>query len=150
MTEVIATVAITLSSAFLFAYWFRYTCLLILSAKTAHDYAFDVATERGLNFLGVQAQLTQTAAGELDRLRDLLDRDYALIARMLTEIRGSNVERGLETRMLAVDYGLARMWFAVSRRFSVSSARQALEEMSLVVAHFANSVGEAAAAPSAA
>jgi hypothetical protein len=146
MTELLATVAITLSSVALFAYWFRYTTLLMLSARTARDYALAVATANGLNFLGVQAQLRETGASDLDRLYELLDRDYAIIARMLTQLSGSTVESGLETRMLAIDYRLAGAWYRVSRRFSVESARQALEEMSLVVAHFANSVGEASAA----
>jgi hypothetical protein len=37
MLELVATGIITASSVFLFAYWFRYTCLLILSAKTTLD-----------------------------------------------------------------------------------------------------------------
>ena len=44
MLELIVTVVITLSSVLMFGYWFRYTCLLILSATTTRDYAVDVAT----------------------------------------------------------------------------------------------------------
>ena len=39
MIELLATTIITLSSVALFGYWFRYTCLLILSARTTRDYA---------------------------------------------------------------------------------------------------------------
>ncbi len=146
MIELLATAAITFSSVVLFAYWFRYTCLLILSAKTARDYAFQVATDNRLSFLGVQSQLREPASSDLDGLRDLLDRDYAVIARMMTQVANSR----LETRMLAINYRLAGAWYRVSRRFSAQSARQALEEMSLVVAHFANSIGEASFSASAA
>ena len=37
MIELLATTIITVSSVALFGYWFRYTCLLILSAKTTQD-----------------------------------------------------------------------------------------------------------------
>ena len=62
MIELIATVTITVSSVVLFAYWFRYTCLLILSAKTARDYASDVAYSNKLGFPEVQAQLNQNGS----------------------------------------------------------------------------------------
>ena len=62
----------------------------------------------------------------------------------------SAVEDALEKRMLDIDYRLMRAWYRVSRSFSAAAARSALEEMSLVVAHFANSMGERAAAASAA
>ena len=147
MIELIATIGITLSSLLLFAYWFRYTCLLILSARTAKDYALQVATENGLSFLEVQTQLRAPVMPELARLHASLDRDYAVVARLMTKVNGSTVE----ARMLAIDYRLASAWYRVSRHFAVSSARQALEEMSMVVAHFANSVGESAiSAPAAA
>jgi hypothetical protein len=51
--EAITTVVITAGSVLLFAYWFRYTCLLILSAKTAHDYAGDLALAKGLRIVEV-------------------------------------------------------------------------------------------------
>lgn len=144
--ELVATIAIMLSSVLLFAYWFRYTCLLILSAKTARDYAMQVATDNGLNFLGVQSALREPASADLDSLQTLLDRDYALVARMMTQLGDS----GIEARMLAINYRLAGAWYRMSRRFSAQSARQALEEMSMVVAHFANTVGEASFSASAA
>jgi hypothetical protein len=52
--------------------------------------------------------------------------------------------------MLAIHYRLMGVWYAVGSHVSPTAARQALEEMSMVVAHFANSIGEAAASPSAA
>ncbi len=57
MLELIVTLVITVSSVLLFGYWFRYTCLLILSAKTTRDYAADIAAANQLSFLQVQAQL---------------------------------------------------------------------------------------------
>jgi hypothetical protein len=151
MIELIATVIITASSIALFAYWFRYTCLLILSAKTAHDYTSDVALSNQLGFPAVQAQLQQAGSPDLDRLRSALDRDYEVVRNLLKYM--PKTEEGpspLETQMLALNYKLMGAWYQVCRHFSGSTAAHALNEMSMVVAHFANMMGEQAAAGAAA
>jgi hypothetical protein len=151
MIEILATIVITVSSALLFAYWFRYTSLLILSAKTARDYAGEVAMANQLSFLEVQSRLRERAGSDLDHLRDLLDRDFAVVRYLLEHAsNAASGQIGLETGMLAINYRVMRSWYAMSRRFSDSAASRALEEMSLVVAHFANSMGERAAAGAAA
>jgi hypothetical protein len=140
MIELLATSIITLSSALLFLYWFRYTCLLILSAKTTRDYAGDVATANQLSFPEVQARLREDAATDLGRLRTSLDRDFAMVTYLLDH--AANPSKGstaLENKMLAINYRAMRLWFSVSR------SRQALQEMANVVAHFANAMGERAA-----
>jgi len=144
MIELITTVIITASSVLLFGYWFRYTCLLILSAKTARDFAGQVAAANQLGFLEVQAQL-RAASVNLDSLRDTLDRDYAVLSSMLKQVRGSSVEESsLETTMLSLNYRVMRAWYRVSGVFSPAAARKALEEMSMVIAHFANTMGQQA------
>jgi hypothetical protein len=146
MIELIATVVITASSVLLFAYWFRYTCLLILSAKTARDYTSDVAYSNKLGFPEVQAQLKQGATPDLDRLRQALESDYKVVRNLLKYM--PKTEEGaspLETQMLAINYKLMGAWYQVCRHFSGSAAAHALSEMSMVVAHFANVMGEQAA-----
>jgi hypothetical protein len=148
MIELLATTIITLSSVALFGYWFRYTCLLILSTKTAQDYAAQVAAANQLGFLEVRAQL-QTTTPNLDRLRDALDRDYAVLSSLLKHA-GSLEQSALEKRMLEANYQVMHAWYGVSRRFSPAAAARALDEMSQVVAHFANVMGESAACSAAA
>jgi hypothetical protein len=148
MTELITTVIITVSSVLLFGYWFRYTCLLILSTKTARDYAGEVAAANRLGFVDVQ-NLLRANSPELDLLRDALDRDYAIVTRLLNQLACQG-EFAMEKRMLSVNYRLMSAWYAVSSRFSATSARRALDEMSQVVAHFANVMGEQAASSAAA
>ena len=151
MIELIGTIGITASSVVLFGYWFRYTCLLILSAKTTRDYAAEVATANQLSFLQVQAQLRQQTPVEIDALEKALDRDYAIVTSLLKHASGASAAQGaLEKRMLEIDYRLMRAWYRVSRSFSAAAARQAVEEMSLVVAHFANAMGEQTSAAAAA
>src|SRR5262249_11704125 len=146
MIELAATSIITVSSALLFGYWYRYTCLLILSAKTSRDYAGDVAAQNQLSFLDVQHQLRE-GLGDLDRLHLSLDRDYVVLAKLF---EGSGGEQGLEDRMLQLDYRVMKAWYRVSKNFSTRAAKSALEEMAMVVSHFANSMGERASSPSAA
>jgi hypothetical protein len=148
MTEIVATILIIATSTALFGYWFRYTCVLILNTRTARDYARAFASANQLSFPEVQSRLHATAAGEFDRLRELLDRDYAVVSYLLKN--GSNSSASLETGMLAIHYRVMKMWFAASRQISTSTACRALEEMSMVVSHFANTLGESASAGAAA
>ena len=142
MIELITTVIITVSSVLLFAYWFRYTCLLILSAKTTRDFAGQVANANQLGFLEVQAQL-RASAGNLDILRDTLDRDYAVLNRLLKQAGESSFEgSSLEQSMLALNYRVMSAVYRVTSAFSPAAARKALDEMSMVVAHFANAMGQ--------
>jgi hypothetical protein len=143
MIELIATVIIMVSSVLLLAYWFRYTCLLMLSARTSRDYAASVALANQLSFLEVQSMLQDSH--DLDRLKELLDRDYKVLTYLLKNAaQPSNGGDAVETRMLEVDYRLMRAWYSVARRFSPSAALTAVDEMAQVVAHFANSMGERA------
>jgi hypothetical protein len=143
MLEVAFTAIVAVGSVVLFGYWFRYTCLLIVSAKTALDYAGHVAAANQLSFLTVQSRLHERNVTDLDPLRAALDRDYSRIAHLLKSAANSSAgESSIETRMLEVSYRLTGAWYQVSRRFSTEAACRALEDMSLVIAHFANVVGE--------
>jgi hypothetical protein len=149
MLELIVTLVITVSSALLFGYWFRYTCLLILSAKTTRDYATDIATANQLSFLQVQSQLRDQNPADLDRLQASLDRDLAVVTYLIQHASGQG-EWGMEDRMLQLNYRLMGVWCSVSRSFSPEAARRALDEMSMIISHFANVMGERAAVGAAA
>jgi hypothetical protein len=82
MIEVIVTAAMLFGSVFLFAYWFRYTCLLILSTKTARDYAGALAEAYQLSFVDVQSRLRNCATANLERLHQSLDHDFAVVRRL--------------------------------------------------------------------
>ena len=143
-----ASVLIIAFSVVLFVYWFRYTCLLILSAKTTKDYAGEVATANQLCFPEVREQLgIAQSAPHLETLHESLDRDFRLLTYLLRH--AAEFQAGgysLEERMLMIDYRIMKVWYATASNFSPSHARGALEEMSSIVGHFANAVGERAAA----
>ncbi len=146
MFELAVTAIIAAGSIVLFGYWFRYTCLLIVSAKTALDYAGAVAAANQLSFLDVQSRLRGRDVTDFDPLHAALERDYAVITYLLKNAAHSGAgESSIETRMLAMNYRLMDAWYQVSRRFSTEAACRALEDMSQVVAHFANVMGERSA-----
>ena len=149
MLELIVTLVITVSSVLMFGYWFRYTCLLILSAETTRDYAADIATANQLSFLQVQAELRSEQPADLNRLQASLDRDLAVVTYLIQHASAQG-EWGMEARMLKLNYRLMSTWCSVSQRFSPEAGRRALDEMSMIVSHFANSLGEQAAAGAAA
>ena len=106
MIEVIVTGGMLFGSLFLFAYWFRYTCLLILSTKTARDYAEAIAEAHQLGFLEVQSRLRTCATANLERLHQSLDRDYAVIRQLLQDASSAQGQTALEMRMLHMNYHL--------------------------------------------
>jgi hypothetical protein len=139
----IATIAILIISTAMFAYWFRYTCLLILNTKTSTDYAGDVAAANQLSFLAVQTEILTADRGRLAALHRSLDRDYSLISNLLEKSLGAGDEGGtLEQVMLKIDFLAMRAAFRLSRPLSDKLARRSLSEMTSVVAHLANLFGE--------
>ncbi len=147
MVELAATIVITAISVLLFGYWFRYTCVLILSARTTRDYAGAVAAANQLSFPEVQSMLREHSIADLDGLKASLDRDYKVLAYLLKHAAGSSTaEDVVEKRMLKVHYGVMRIWYVLTRNLAPSAAYRALDEMASVVAHFANTMGAQTAA----
>lgn len=145
----IASVAIIVMSVMLFVYWFRYMCLLILSAKTTRDYAGQVAEANELQFLLIQDQLQRQDISKepLDPIGRALDRDYRFLTYLLRHASGLQFgSDALENRMLMIDYKIMKVFYLITRNLYPRQARRALEEMSDIVGHFANSMGERVAA----
>src|SRR5258706_13235956 len=76
MVDLAATVFISVGSGLLLGYWFRYMCLLILTAKTPRDYAGECAKMNSLSFPQIRAKLWGQASPDFDQLHEYLDRDY--------------------------------------------------------------------------
>lgn len=145
----IATILIIGISVALFVYWFRYTCVLILSARSTEDFAGEVAAANQLNFLEVQETL-RAGATNLAAVQALLDRDYAVLTYMLNHTAQLEVGgESLEEQILKLDYRIMKTWYSLAKLLWPDQARFALEEMSLVVAHLANQMGERTAATTA-
>ncbi len=144
----IASILIIGFSLVLFLYWFRYTCLLILSAKSIKDYSRQVANANQLSFITAQGLLSGThETMPLDNLRNSLDRDYRLLTCLMSHAPGFQLGGfDIEHRMLMIDYFIMNSWYSVSRKLSAAQSQSALREMADIVAHFANTMGERGAA----
>jgi hypothetical protein len=130
-------------SIILFHYWFRYTSLLILSTRAAKDYTREVATANRLTFLDVRNHLQDSGSEALLHHEKSLERDFRLINYLLNH--SASVELAgdrLEHLILKADFHLMKMWFRVYRAHSEERARMSVREMSQIVAHYANSLGE--------
>ncbi|MBI1894980.1 MAG: hypothetical protein HYZ57_02170 [Acidobacteria bacterium] len=142
MVGLITSVFIIVVSVALFLYWFRYSCLLILSGRGSRDYAAHVASANQLSFLEARNRL-MNGGNTLDQLRDSLDRDYRLLIYLLRHAANYKVAgKPLDERMLIIDFYLMRAWYALARKFSEPLARAALLEMTSILNHLANSMGE--------
>ena len=141
MIEFSVIVAMTAGSVLLFGYWFRYTCVLILSTKTVRDYAGQVAAANQLEFLEVQERL-KSGATNLGQLQGALDRDYSILVSLLSAVSSGDAQGSIETRMLQLNYRCMAAWSSFSRRFSSQASSRAMEEMAQVLSHFANLMGE--------
>jgi hypothetical protein len=137
---------VTAGSLVLFCYWFRYTCLLILAAETPHDYSKEVAEANQLAFPEVRARLRQHDVADLDCLHRLLERDFAILARLLEQTHTAAFDPSFEDVMLRIHFRSMSTCFRLTSRKLQESSTAALEEMSRVVTHLANELGERRAA----
>jgi len=143
-----ASIAIIIVSAALLVYWFRYTCLLMLRTRSGKDYASRFAEANRLSFVGVR-ELTETETPQLDGLEQALERDYRLLTYLLRSTAGAQVAGvTIEQRMLMFDYRLMQLVLRLTRRLWPPKAREAVLEMTEVLRHLANDLGERANASS--
>jgi hypothetical protein len=141
MPENLITAIVVAVSCLLFAFWFRSACLLILVAKPTRDYARGVAIANQLAFREVQEALCNPNSADLRKLRDALDRDFRVLSYLLKHA-GAVHDSVLERRMLWIDYWAMGAWCSAASLISPLKARRALQEMAMVVAHFASTLGE--------
>jgi hypothetical protein len=142
VTTYITTSFIIGVSVLLFLYWFRYTCLLILSAKSTRDYAGAVAAANQLGFVEVQNSLRKDADLQVERLKGALDRDYELLGKLLKSHRQLDASVEIEQQMLRLYYRCLSVWCTAMKPVSPAATRAALNNMAEVVTHFANLTGE--------
>lgn len=140
--QVFISLIIIAASGVLFAYWFRYSCLLILSTHTTQDYTSVVARASGLGVLELQARLEAGEINNLDAILRAMNMDYERVKRLLAKAPG--VQHHLPTTeqlLLRADYQLMRMCALFAGRRNPLAAREALLEQCAILSHFANAAG---------
>jgi hypothetical protein len=122
----VASILIIGSSAVLLAYWFRYSCLLLLRSNAAGSPVID----QRFGFARVKEQLQ--AGADLDALHQMLGHDYRLLVYLLEHAAGLNLD-SLEDRLLVLDYKLMQGYYRLTKTAAPEQARHALSEMAAVV-----------------
>ena len=137
-----SSLLISIFSAVLFTYWFRYTCGLILRAHDNEAVATEQARMNHLNFPDIRLKL-RSHVGDLALapLHGLVERDYQFLRFLVRHTSRSGMET-LETRIVMMDYHVMRVWYLAMLHVSRSQARKALEEMTGIVDYLAQKIGE--------
>jgi hypothetical protein len=124
----LASAFIVAISTVLLAYWFRYSCLLLLRDHTARASAAATAHAGPV-------ELPSTVRGDgvpLAALEESLNRDYRLLTYLIEHGAGLRLN-SLEDRMLVLDFQLMHWWYRLTRAAAPQQARQAVSEMALVL-----------------
>lgn len=134
----------------LFAYWFRYSCLLILRTQTAEDFSGAVCRANGLSFDLVKGQIEAASNPNLVALFESLERDYRVVNQLLDQVAlSAPSENMLEVKLLRANFRVTQLWFRLSHSLGLNSSVSALEEMADTIGHFANTLGQQNAASAA-
>ena|SRR5689334_4896884 len=127
-----ACITIGFLSVVMLVYWLRYTCLLLLQARRAHDFALPVIREHSLTFRSV-AEGRDHAAIERQ-----LQRDFEVLSGLVSTI---SAKYGFEVWVLRVDYALMSVWWRMTRTRYPQLGSSALAEMSGVLENWATLIG---------
>lgn len=125
-------------SLVLFAYWFRYSCILLLRNEVER-----AATARDARFHVAELQEGLKAGGELDPLHVALDRDYKVLIYLLQHAAGLELQ-SFEDRLLVLDYRVMNGWYRLTRTLAPLQARRALSEMVSILGVLVRRMGEQA------
>jgi len=126
----ISGVLIITCSAILFAYWFRYSCVLLLRNAAERARA---AHRTGDERFSVAHVMENLAAGaELDSLERALERDYQILTYLIEHAADLELA-SIENRLLILDYKLMRLWSHITRTLAPVQSRKALTEMASVL-----------------
>jgi hypothetical protein len=135
-----ASVLIIVLCTALLAYWFRYSCILLLRNSIEEVGAMNPAMQGTFQSAEIQDRL-QTA--ELDPLHAVLQRDYQVLTYLVRHASGVKLE-SFEEKLLVWDYKVMQFWYSVTKTAAPEQARQALCEMASVITILSSRIGQRA------
>jgi hypothetical protein len=126
-------------SLILLAYWFRYSCLLLLKDGARPAVAPQTAPDPRFSFRDVQRRID--SARDLDPLQRALQRDYQVLVFLFEHASGLGLG-SIEDRLLVLDYKMMKWWYRLSKFFLPGQARHALAEMASILDILVRRIGE--------
>ena len=142
----IANSFVIATTVVLFLLWFRYVCSLMLAAQTSLDRSEAVARANSLIFADVMRKLNSDDScpnpEDVDGFAAALERDFEVVTYLLRHLGGSPlIDSPTEAWMLRVDYRIQRLWFRALRPISVAAGRSRVNQMAIIICHFADLIG---------
>ena len=116
--------------------------MLILMAENPRDRSEEVARLNRLSFPQVRSTLRSREIAGLENLRACLQRDFAIVTHLLARTPADFFDSGFESAILKTHFHVMSACFTLTRGRFRECAADALEEMLLVVTHFAGIMGE--------
>jgi hypothetical protein len=136
-----ASVSIIVLCSALLAYWFRYSCILLLRNSTEQAGAVSLAMQGTFKCGAIQEGLQN---GEpLDPLHKLLAADYQVLTYIVRHSSRVKLE-SFEERLLVWDYKVMQFWYGVTKTAAPEQAREALREMATVLTVLSSRIGQRA------
>ena len=136
----IASVLIIGFSLALLAYWFRYSCILLVRNQVEMAASRAMVDDR-FHIGAIQEGLR--SGEQLDPLHSSLERDYQVLTYLVQHAAGLELS-SFEDRLLVVDYKVMRLWYQLTRIAAPEQARHALTEMASILNILAGKIGERA------
>lgn len=127
----LASILIIAFSLLLFAYWFRYSCILLLRGAVEEQATAERGdTDSRFGCAGVLEGLKKGKA--LDALHSSLDRDFKMFQYLLEHAAGLELSE-FGDRLLVLDYRVMQFYYRATRVLLPEQARKALTEMATVL-----------------
>jgi hypothetical protein len=138
-----ASVLIIGFSLVLFAYWFRYSCILLLRSQVEQAASAPAAADNRFSFMEVRERLKTEPV--LDPLHRSLNHDYQVLIYLLEHAAGLELA-SIEDRLLMLDYRVMQGWYRLTKIAAPAQARKALSEMASILGVLSWKMGEQASA----
>jgi hypothetical protein len=136
-----ASVLIIVLCSALLAYWFRFSCILLLRNSAEQASSLSFAMQGTFKCAEIHDGLENGAA--LDPLHQMLSRDYQVLTYLVRHSSRVKLE-SFEERLLVWDYKVMQFWYGVTKTAAPAQARQALREMATVLTVLSSRIGERA------
>jgi hypothetical protein len=136
-----ASVSIIVLCSALLAYWFRYSCILLLRNSEQDVSSVGLAMQGTFKSAAIQEGLQN--GDPLDPIQKLLARDYQVLTYLVRHSSRVKLE-SFEERLLVWDYKVMRFWYGVTKTAAPEQARQALREMATVLTVLSGRIGQRA------
>jgi hypothetical protein len=134
----IASIFIIAISVVLFAYWLRYSCVLLLRSAQERVSQSALVDDR-FSVSSVLERLKSEC--ELDPLERALERDYRVLSYLINHAADLEL-MSVENRLLILNYRVMRIWSRMTRSLAPDQSRRALGEMASVLSVLVTQMAE--------